>query len=33
VLTGAHDAATLASAPHSALIDDITALIDLLSRP
>ncbi len=32
VLTGAHNAATLATVPHTALINDITALIDLLSR-
>jgi phosphoglycolate phosphatase len=33
VLTGAHDEATLSSAPHTALIVDITALIGVLDRP
>jgi phosphonatase-like hydrolase len=31
VLSGAHDAATLSTVPHTALIDDITELIDVLS--
>lgn len=31
VLTGAHDRATLGTAPHTALIDDITQLIGVLS--
>jgi phosphoglycolate phosphatase len=32
VLTGAHDRATLLTAPHTDLIDDITGLIGVLSR-
>jgi phosphoglycolate phosphatase-like HAD superfamily hydrolase len=32
VLTGAHDEATLAAAPHSAILPDITGLIGLLER-
>jgi phosphonatase-like hydrolase len=32
VLTGAHDRATLATAPHTDLIDDITYLIGVLAR-
>ena len=33
VLSGAHDAATLVTSPHTAIIDDVTALIPLLERP
>jgi phosphoglycolate phosphatase len=33
VLTGAHNEATLATAPHTDLIADITALIGVLERP
>ena len=32
VLTGAHDEATLAAAPHTAILPDITGLIGLLER-
>ncbi len=32
VLTGAHDRATLATAPHTDLIDDLTGLIGVLTR-
>jgi phosphonatase-like hydrolase len=32
VLTGAHDAATLEAAPHTAILSDITGLIGLLER-
>ncbi len=30
VLSGAHDLATLAAAPHTAIIDDVTGLLDVL---
>ena len=32
VLSGAHDEATLAAAPHTAILPDITGLIGLLER-
>jgi len=32
VLSGAHDAATLGAAPHTALIADVSELIGVLSR-
>src|SRR6202034_3930749 len=32
VLSGAHDRATLATAPHTDLIDDVTDLIGVLTR-
>jgi phosphoglycolate phosphatase-like HAD superfamily hydrolase len=32
VLTGAHDEATLTTAPHTAILADITGLIGLLER-
>ena len=32
VLSGAHDEATLAAAPHTAILPDVTGLIALLER-
>jgi hypothetical protein len=32
VLSGAHDRATLAEAPHTDLIDDVTELMGVLTR-
>jgi phosphoglycolate phosphatase-like HAD superfamily hydrolase len=32
VLSGAHDRTTLAAAPHTDLIDDVTELIGVLTR-
>lgn len=32
VLSGAHDEATLAAAPHTAILADVTGLIPLLER-
>jgi phosphoglycolate phosphatase-like HAD superfamily hydrolase len=33
VLSGAHDRKTLSAAPHTDLIDDVTELVGVLTRP